>query len=44
MRVQGYDRAVKGDTGRFKKSKYIRELFYNGADKCIYVSLVLLLA
>ena len=25
MRVQGYDRAVKGDrTGRFKKSKYIR--------------------
>ena len=47
MRVQRYDRAVKDDNG----SKELVDLrnrntfvFYNGPDKCIYVSLVYLLA
>ena len=35
MKVERYDRAAKDDTGRFKKSKYIFIVFYNGPDKCI---------
>ena len=43
MRVQGFDRAAKDDNGS-KEIEYIFIVFYNGPDKCIYVSLVFLLA
>mgnify|MGYP000458761180 CR=1 FL=1 len=48
-RVQRYDRTVKDDNGSkelvdLKNRNTFLFIFYNGPDKCIYVSLVFLLA
>ena len=43
MRVLGFDRAAKDDNGS-KEIEIYFIVFYNGPDKCIYVSLVFLLA
>ena len=49
MRVQRYDWAVNDDNGwkelvNLRNRKTLIKHFINGPDKCIYVSLVLLLA
>ena len=48
-RVRGYDRAAKDDNGSkelvdLRNRNTFLFIFYNGPDKCIYVSLVFLLA
>ena len=48
MRVQGYDRAAKDDNGSKElvdlRNRNAFIVFYIGPDKCIFVSLVVLLA